>query len=95
MAHCRSLGFPGFPVKSCGFGQLMWFSLGRTTYAVAGESGEVGNPGTLGVCDFFIFRCSLRPESSQEHLPTSIAGVPSATLGTGSSTPRHKALCLR
>jgi hypothetical protein len=24
---------------------------------------------------FFIFRCSLRPESSQEHLPTSIAGV--------------------
>ena len=30
---------------------------------------------SLGVCDFFIFRCSLRPESSQEHLPTSIAGV--------------------
>jgi hypothetical protein len=27
----------------------------------------------------------LRPESSQEHLPTSIAGVPSAALGTGSS----------
>jgi hypothetical protein len=27
-------------------------------------------PGTL-----FIFRCSLRPESSQEHLPTSIAEV--------------------
>jgi hypothetical protein len=26
-------------------------------------------------CDFIIFRCSLRPESSQEHLPTSIAGV--------------------
>jgi hypothetical protein len=26
-------------------------------------------------CDFFIFRCSLRPESSQEHLPGSIAGV--------------------
>jgi hypothetical protein len=24
---------------------------------------------------FFIFRCSLRPESSQEHLPTSIAEV--------------------
>jgi hypothetical protein len=30
---------------------------------------------TLRACDFFIFRCSLRPESSQEHLPTSIAGV--------------------
>jgi hypothetical protein len=29
----------------------------------------------VGACDFFIFRCSLRPESSQEHLPTSIAGV--------------------
>jgi hypothetical protein len=29
----------------------------------------------LRVCDVFIFRCSLRPESSQEHLPTSIAGV--------------------
>jgi hypothetical protein len=29
----------------------------------------------VGVCDFFIFRYSLRPESSQEHLPTSIAGV--------------------
>ena len=23
---------PGFPVESCGFGQLQWFSLGRTTY---------------------------------------------------------------
>jgi hypothetical protein len=27
------------------------------------------------LCDFFIFRYSLRPESSQKHLPTSIAGV--------------------
>ena len=27
------------------------------------------------VCDFFILRCSLRPEISQEHLQTSIAGV--------------------
>ena len=32
-------------------------------------------PETLRVYDFFIFRCSLRLESSQEHLPTSIAGV--------------------
>jgi hypothetical protein len=53
----------------------MWFSLERTTYVVAGESCEVGNPGTLEVCDFFIFRYRLRPESSQEHLPTIIAGV--------------------
>jgi hypothetical protein len=29
----------------------------------------------VGVCDSFIFRCRLRPESSQEHLPTSIAEV--------------------
>jgi hypothetical protein len=36
---------------------------------------RAGNLGTLGICDFFIFRCSLRPESSQEQLPTSIAGV--------------------
>jgi hypothetical protein len=27
----------------------MWFSLERTTYVVAGESVEVGNPGTLGM----------------------------------------------
>jgi hypothetical protein len=27
----------------------MWFSLRRTTYVVAGESSEVGNPGTLGM----------------------------------------------
>ena len=27
----------------------VWFSLKRTTYVVAGESGEVGNPGTLGM----------------------------------------------
>jgi hypothetical protein len=39
----------------------------------------------LRVCGFLNFRCSLRPETSQEHLPTRIAGVPSAALGTGSS----------
>jgi hypothetical protein len=27
----------------------MWFSLGRTTYVVGSKSGEVGNPGTLGM----------------------------------------------
>jgi hypothetical protein len=27
----------------------MWFSPRRTTYVVVGESGEVGNPGTLGM----------------------------------------------
>ena len=29
----------------------------------------------VGGCDFFDFLCSLWPESSEEHLPTSIAGV--------------------
>ena len=40
-----------------------------------------------------LFRLSLC-ESSEGHLPTIIAGVSSATLGTGSSTPRHKASCM-
>src|ERR1700741_544790 len=30
---------------------------------------------SLGVCDLFNFRCSLRPESSQEHPPGSVAGA--------------------
>jgi hypothetical protein len=30
---------------------------------------------TVGVCDFFILRCSLRPEGSQERLQRRIAGV--------------------
>jgi hypothetical protein len=47
------------------------------------RSAETADPSTarrdrsasLGVCDFFIFRCNLLSESSQEHLPTSIAVV--------------------
>ena len=39
-------------------------------------------------CDFFDLACSSWPESLEEHLPTGIAGVPSATLRTGSSTSR-------
>src|SRR5258708_1523811 len=46
-------------------------------------------------CDFFNFPCSLWLESSEEHLPTSIAGVPSATLRTSSSTARHKPSIMR
>jgi hypothetical protein len=38
---------------------------------------------------------SLRPESSQEHPPGSIGGVPSATLRTSSSTPRIKPFVMR
>src|SRR5579863_10271459 len=48
---------------------------------------------SAGASDFFDLACSLWLESSQEHLPTSIAGVPSTTLRTGSSTARHKTLC--
>ncbi|MEA2542790.1 MAG: hypothetical protein QOH35_4156 [Acidobacteriaceae bacterium] len=36
---------------------------------------QAGTGRYVGVRDFFKFRCSLRPESSQEHLQTSIAGV--------------------
>jgi hypothetical protein len=43
----RSLGSPGFPVESCGFGQLRVVLLRRTTYVVTGKNGEVENPGAL------------------------------------------------
>jgi hypothetical protein len=62
---------------------------------VGGKNSRSVHSATVGVCDFFILRCSLRPESPQEHLQTSIAGVPSAALGTGSSTPHDQALCHR
>jgi hypothetical protein len=42
-----------------------------------------------------VLRNILWLESSGEHLPKIIAGVPSATLGTGSSTPRHKPSFMR
>jgi hypothetical protein len=31
--------------------KFVWFSLRRTTYVVAGESGEAGNPGALGMTE--------------------------------------------
>jgi hypothetical protein len=49
MAHRRSLGFPGFPVKSCGFGQLHVVLFRENHISGAGESCEAGNPGTLGM----------------------------------------------
>jgi hypothetical protein len=39
---------PDFLSRVAASVHCMWFSLRRTTYVVAGESGEVGNPGTLG-----------------------------------------------
>jgi hypothetical protein len=45
----RSLGFPGFPVESCGFGQLYVVLFRENHISDDGESCEVGNPGTLGM----------------------------------------------
>jgi hypothetical protein len=49
MAHRRSLGFPGFPVKSCGFGQLHVVLFRENHISGAVESCDVGKPGTLGM----------------------------------------------
>ena len=40
---------PDFLSRVAASVNYMWFSLRRTTYVVAGESGEVGNPGRLGM----------------------------------------------
>jgi hypothetical protein len=45
----RSLGFPGFPVESCGFGQMHVVLFRENHISGGGESCEVGNPGTLGM----------------------------------------------
>jgi hypothetical protein len=45
--NCRSLGSPGFPVESCGFGLLHVVLFKENHISGAGESCEVGNPGTL------------------------------------------------
>jgi hypothetical protein len=45
----RSLGFPGFPVKSCGFGQLHVVLFRENHISGAVESCDVGKPGTLGM----------------------------------------------
>jgi hypothetical protein len=50
-----------------------WSVAKKTLLMKASELGEKQQVPPLR--DFFIFRCNLRPESFQEHLPTSIAGV--------------------
>jgi hypothetical protein len=52
--NCRSLDYPGFPVGRCDFGQLHVVLFTENHISGAVESGEVGNPGTLGGCDFFV-----------------------------------------
>ncbi len=44
------------------------------------ESAKLQIPWLSSELVTFQFRCSLWPESFEEHLPTGIAGVPSATL---------------
>jgi hypothetical protein len=95
MAHRRSLGFPGFPVEGCGFEQLHVVLFEENHISGTGESCEVGNPSTLGMtkrrgllkgkdrCQGIGHLLGGEDAFSQEHLPTIIAGVPSATLGTG------------
>jgi hypothetical protein len=46
---CRSLGSPGFPIESWGFGQMCAVLFKENHISGAGESCEVGNPGTLGM----------------------------------------------
>jgi hypothetical protein len=54
--NCRSLhgtpgqvGSPGFPVESCGFGQLHVVLFRENHISGTGECCEAGNPGTLGM----------------------------------------------
>ena len=47
--NCRSLGSPGFPVESCGFGQLHVVLFKENHISGAVESCDVGNPGSLGM----------------------------------------------
>src|ERR1700720_3826266 len=48
--------------------------LGRKTFPRK-VRGTADPSASLGACDFFDLACSLWLESSEEHLPTSIAGV--------------------
>jgi hypothetical protein len=62
--NCRSLGFPGFPVESCGFAQLHVVLFRENHICGRGESGEVGNSAALGACHFFdLFVFSAYPTS--------------------------------
>jgi hypothetical protein len=47
--NCRSLGFPRFPVESCGFDQVHVVLFAENHIPGRGECGEAGNLGTLGM----------------------------------------------
>jgi hypothetical protein len=48
-AELQTLGYPGFPVENCCFGQIHVVLFKENHISGAGESCEVGNPGTLGM----------------------------------------------
>src|ERR1700685_3246784 len=68
------LRYPGFPVDLDGVGGPHAPFLKSKTHTWLCLALRAGNPGSLRLA-FFVFRCNLQPESSQEHLPTSIARV--------------------
>jgi hypothetical protein len=47
--NCRSLGFPEFPVESCGFGQMRVVLFRENHISGAGDSCKVGNSASLGM----------------------------------------------
>ena len=50
--NCRSLHYPGCPVERCDFGQLHVVLFTENHISGAVGSGEVGNPGTVGMTKF-------------------------------------------
>ena len=48
-AHRRSLGYPRFPVESCGFGRLHVVLFRENHISGRQSSGEAGNLGPLGM----------------------------------------------
>ncbi len=76
--NSRSLHYapPDFLWNLVALTKFMRLSLRKAAYvATANAQGRKSGYAPVGVCDFFKFPCSLWPESSEEHLPTSIAGV--------------------
>jgi hypothetical protein len=79
MAHLRSLGFPGFPVKSCGFGQLHVVLFRENHISGAVESCDVGNPGTLGM--------TKKERAAERRGPLPRARAVVGAVGTSISSP--------
>jgi hypothetical protein len=87
MAHCRSLGFPGFPVESCGFGQLHVVLFEENHKSGAGESCEVGNPGTLGMTKRRGLLIGIGPLPRDRAVVGGIGALPRDRALVGGGTP--------